>query len=742
MEEKNIDNAQQKIDVDDEVKALNQNENKIKSKNKSSADFWYGVSLFGRIVFTLYSLHGLFFIYNFVIQYIIIFPSLLYKNQMTPGGAAIFSLIYLLFAINSSNLLVIPTFEFFSFPFLFYKQPFAHIISFIYLFKKKKYNDEDVKNNHNVATMIIFSVIIVIEIWYTLGLLGVYLFKNVDIKDTCKMVILIITYIDYIIIILSYFSFSCYIVFIIMRNICKKKSIRVILREHFEEREISNLNLYSNILNPILNKNYKKIKNEKKEEFEIYQEKKDFKCCCFKCDCECLFENVCFEIVAYLKIATLIFSIVCFILMTVWKVLNTWYDYIAFILLYIIMTILSMTLNFPFCCRNRKTIGTWGCFCCFNEKNNFIGSEYEYTGKSLHSNIVSFARCVSNAVITVAAIAFPVIYFSNIQTSKMRYRTFLNIKPSKTQIDSKNKLLPNVCYSSIHNMPLPLFFPFINDAYYYDNINSEDEDEPKVRSSFEIEEYAKLFFDEDYEVDVLGNLVENKNSVTMIQYNVKNKRNYLTILAIKGTSLSEDMYIDAQLYVSSIFLSILSAFSLSSSQKDSRSFSLIEYSLNIPYRIFFRFLIIDTYLEELKNAFISHEYSFYKNVVIVGHSLGGGLAKLFGRFIGKQAISLSGPGVNAFHSLWKYDKESENYEISAIDLVPDMDLVPRVEVSGGTIYRIVCKKGVFACHGKELSLCEMLIMCRNPIYKSYCENVAGVYYNDIIKIEQSSELNE
>ena len=41
---------------------------------------------------------------------------------------------------------------------------------------------------------------------------------------------------------------------------------------------------------------------------------------------------------------------------------------------------------------------------------------------------------------------------------------------------------------------------------------------------------------------------------------------------------------------------------------------------------------------------------------------------------------------------------SENFEISAIDLVPDMDLVPRVETSGGTIYRIICKKGVAQCH--------------------------------------------
>ena len=62
---------------------------------------------------------------------------------------------------------------------------------------------------------------------------------------------------------------------------------------------------------------------------------------------------------------------------------------------------------------------------------------------------------------------------------------------------------------------------------------------------------------------------------------------------------------------------------------------------------------------------------------------------MFGRTVKKQAISLSGPGINAFNSLWNYEGESENFEISAIDLVPDRDLVPRVEVSGGTIYRII-----------------------------------------------------
>ena len=110
----------------------------------------------------------------------------------------------------------------------------------------------------------------------------------------------------------------------------------------------------------------------------------------------------------------------------------------------------------------------------------------------------------------------------------------------------------------------------------------------------------------------------------------------------------------------------------------------------------------------------------------------------------KQAISLSGPGINAFHSLWEYEGYSENFEISAIDLVPDMDLVPRVEVSGGTIYRIICKEGVLSCHSKELSLCEVLIMCRNPNYDIYCKNkkFANLKDNQIKEIYESSELNK
>lgn len=227
----------------------------------------------------------------------------------------------------------------------------------------------------------------------------------------------------------------------------------------------------------------------------------------------------------------------------------------------------------------------------------------------------------------------------------------------------------------------------------------------------------------------------------MIQYEVTKDSKEITILSIKGTSNKKDLFLDMQLYFPSILLNLLTTFSLFGQQKDSLYFGFLEYGLSIPYRIFSQYLIVDGYLNDLLNAYNKYKNTFKSNVVIVGHSLGGGLCKILGRLVNKQAISLSGPGVNAFHSLWGYSGSSENFEISAIDLVPDMDLVPRVEVSGGTVYRIVCKEGPLDCHAKNLSLCEVLIMCRNPNYKEYCTKMAGLNEKQIEEILRSTELN-
>ena len=687
------------------------------AQQKTISDFLFGFSLPGRIIVTLYTFHGLFFIYSLVIQYIILIPSFLYTIEMGKFLKCFLSFVYLIFAISSSNILVIPTFEFLSFPFLLIKNPFSHFISFIYINRGKEFEEKKITDKDCIVNIIL----IVFEIIYFISLICGYALNIIIIKDIVKMTIIIIIYLYYLTIVLLYFFTSF---FLFLRNI-KGFNWRKAIDLFYNKTEIPDVNLMSYLIHPFLFKFYKK--NNVPYQDRTYH-----------------FEDFVYDCGIIIKLLLILFSIVAFTFILK-KILGFSIFIISFILFFFIMTILSIGLNFPFCYRNRKTFGTFGH--CLKNENNFFFTSVEYTYRRLHSHsqIISITRFICDIIILLVAIALLYIHFFHDDNNDINGEIFSRIYPVDKKIDTKKLLLPNICYSSVHNIPLPLYLPFINDAYYYNNIKMKDEgdeEDKKYASSLEIEKYRKLFFDNDYTIDIYGNLIkeEENNNVKMVQYNVRNKKNYITILSIKGTSYNKDIYLDMQLYFSTILLNFLSTFSVLS-EKNSFYFKLVEYSLNIPYRLFFRYLIIDKYIKRLQDAYIDNEKYFFNNVVLVGHSLGGGLAKLFGRIIGKQAISLSGPGINSFHSLWNYKGKSENFGISAIDLVPDKDLVPRVEVSGGTVYRIICKEGVLNCHSKDNSLCEVLIMCRNPNYKSYCKNVAHFTDERIQEIIESSELN-
>ena len=453
---------------------------------------------------------------------------------------------------------------------------------------------------------------------------------------------------------------------------------------------------------------------------------------------EYYFEDVCFNLGIIFK---LIFFIVIFVITLVYSFFTINLEsFFYLVLLSFCMLVVSLAFNFPFCYRNRKTFGADICnpkYRLYTEEKKIFArtdKKRKLKYRPRNPNLLAISRFICDSLMIIVSIALVGIFYK--MKDDDNKENFNNINPSGEVENIKKLLLPNICLSSVHNMPLYLLLPFINDAYYY----REDYEEvgPHPYSSLQRPNYRRLFYDDDYDINVLGNLVNESDSVKMIAYNVINKAKdiELTILSIKGTTFNKDIYLDAQLFISSVLMTLLNTFTLIN-QKSLWSFKIMEYSLSIPYRIFFKYLIIDEYLVKLEKAYNNSEYKFYDNVVIVGHSLGGGLAKLFGRMIKKQGISLSGPGINAFNSLWNYKGESENFEISSIDLVPDRDLVPRVEVSGGTIYRIICKFGAFDCHSKVNSLCEVLIMCNNPNYNEYCNKVAGFNTKEINEVADS-----
>lgn len=729
MKEEDREEDQKKVLIAESDKDKAVKTNPIK-EYLNKKDWSFSLSFPGRIILTLYTFHGFFFICNIIIQYIILIPGLLFEIE-AKGVKIFLSIIYIIFTISSTNLLVIPAYVFLTFPFLLYANPFDHLISFKYIFQEKEYNRDEIdkKKTSQFINLLINIAIIIFEIAYLTGLFLGFASVTIKVKDMIKVVVLFFIYFYYLSIFLCYFVLSMYLIYKIIlknfKNLFKEKFTKNVINqinEYFKNKpKLPDINLASYVINPFVMKNYTNNKNEVQKinnNNEIY------------------FEDIVFSLGLIIKFFLLMISLIGFIIIFISIVKSDFISGVLFILLFIIMITLSLSLNFPICYRNRKTFGS------------FFAPKYFLQVK--HPVIVSISRLFFDAIIILVSVLLLILYYNVSDTDQIVIQNkFDKLIPSEETIDTKRLLLPTICYSSIHNIPLMLYMPFINDAYDYNNDHEEEyskgEYGPFIDSYLQINNYRRLFFNSDYHIDVKGNLIDNEitkaKGVKMVQYNVKTGKNKITILSIKGTSYKKDMYLDFQLYFSSVLLNLLSTFSILAT-KDSYSFRFIEYSLSIPYRLFFKHLLVEEYLTKLMDAFYENEKKFYNNVVIVGHSLGGGLAKLLGRLLNKQAISLSGPGVNAFHSLWKYEGESENFEISAVDLVPDMDLVPRVETSGGTIYRIICKKGVAKCHKSVYSLCEVLIMCRNPNYKVYCENLAEFSDNDIKDIYESSKLNE
>ena len=678
-----------------------------------------------------------------------------------------------------------------------YPNSLSHLISFIYIYREKPFNHKEIIHENQKTTIVLNIIFYVIEILYVAGYLLSFLSKIIILKDLIKSILLIFAYMNYFTVFMNYVFVSLYLIIKILSSKPEERIIiytteKGVLKKVDSAKNIGHNNNKIEFTKEIGNNNYKlTIENkdeENQDEYKVMIEKyikkditnyswKGFNLAILlkinnyfkdkpklpdinlvsyiiepylirnyvdkdgneldKLE-EYYFEDVCFNLGIIFK---LIFFIVIFVITLVYSFFTINLEsFFYLVLLSFCMLVVSLAFNFPFCYRNRKTFGADICnpkYRLYTEEKKIFArtdKKRKLKYRPRNPNLLAISRFICDSLMIIVSIALVGIFYK--MKDDDNKENFNNINPSGEVENIKKLLLPNICLSSVHNMPLYLLLPFINDAYYY----REDYEEvgPHPYSSLQRPNYRRLFYDDDYDINVLGNLVNESDSVKMIAYNVINKAKdiELTILSIKGTTFNKDIYLDAQLFISSVLMTLLNTFTLIN-QKSLWSFKIMEYSLSIPYRIFFKYLIIDEYLVKLEKAYNNSEYKFYDNVVIVGHSLGGGLAKLFGRMIKKQGISLSGPGINAFNSLWNYKGESENFEISSIDLVPDRDLVPRVEVSGGTIYRIICKFGAFDCHSKVNSLCEVLIMCNNPNYNEYCNKVAGFNTKEINEVADS-----
>ena len=113
----------------------------------------------------------------------------------------------------------------------------------------------------------------------------------------------------------------------------------------------------------------------------------------------------------------------------------------------------------------------------------------------------------------------------------------------------------------------------------------------------------------------------------------------------------------------------------------------------------------------------SYEYEAgmnYTNIIITGHSLGGGLAMISGAQSKVPAIALSGPNAVLSRRTFSPTVSLEALDKYTFNIVPDRDIVPRLDDLAQNYQRIKCRSGLsdpISCHFGARSLCEVLLQC-------------------------------
>ena len=229
------------------------------------------------------------------------------------------------------------------------------------------------------------------------------------------------------------------------------------------------------------------------------------------------------------------------------------------------------------------------------------------------------------------------------------------------------------------------------------------------------------------------NLDSKYGVALLVNIDIQGEERPLTIIAIQGSIKKLDWWVDIEIFCSSAIFTLLNTISIS--QLESLTSHVITWLLTIPLRLLEEFTLFKKYIQSLD--IIKEEIDKIgdtRNILIAGHSLGGGLSKFMGLKYHKESISFSGPGITPLEYKLK-EVDYKYYKMNLIDVIPDYDVVPRIEATAGIKYRVLCDKGFFGCHSIERTICQIGATCRREdLTGDLCMSIFGKDYLNIRKL--------
>ena len=685
-------------------------------------------SYVGRILLTMYSVYGIMILFGWDMQYIVFISTTNYSSKIV---GSIYIILYTLYGITVSNVILIPLWDFFKFPYLKKSNCFnsiTYLLSKIFSLKMK-YEKSDSKEIYNIESnnncyILTVNIILTIFSCIWIFLIGyAYAGFNYTPFDYLNSTIIVYSLSYYL---LLHVLYELYFLVKLFKLLKVRKQIKMEMndgalvedeeadekKENFpyttqksnvsecNQGEVDQNDPFLKAFDQTFNKIVSMMRNWNKKDYKKYTHG------------VALFTFM--FIIQSLSFLILVYSLLC-----QWKLIH-WYTWVLSMTFFSMFFIPSFTLRFP------NWIVTILFRCCIPKKRRKKQAQF-----GIFPLLAAF---VYSLIILVELILFVLFVF----VPEADYSKIIWTPPTeefnRTKAQSRDYIKPTFCFTKVHHVSILQLIAFANDAYYNEG-NGRNID--YMTYSF--------FKDSDIKIYPRGNLTGNATGATMVRYDldIPNSSRNVTILSIRGTSTNVDWWLDFQLFFSSALLTVTKNAVPLLTKSDSKTYQFASFLFSIPTRSFIELSLIDDYMNTLQKAYKENLASFGDNTIIfVGHSLGGGLAKIMGKMYVKESVSLSGPGISIFNHLWNPDVKNynENFPISFIDIVPDMDLVPRVEVSGGTYYRIICDAGSGQCHSALRSLCMGAIMCHEDA-EYVCMKSFNYTQADIDHMKKISNIN-